>query len=167
MTIVMYRIKDREVANRKTMEAKSILDAHVFHANDNDNKVLFTTPLKASNVEKKPERDNLKQIILALSENIQYIGEIHEMGKLNGKNSRRYLDYEVPSQWKNRLENDEFKKNYAWYEIENIRELIPSERDLLVSNGYDVEEDFLATFKNHSRYRGPVYLKWRNTNASN
>ncbi|MDU0882086.1 MAG: hypothetical protein E7B02_10975, partial [Streptococcus salivarius] len=88
------------------------LEAHYYHAKDNNGKVLFTT--KSGSLRRNPD-----YVLLALPEGqkgVMY--KLVEQGRYPELPSD--LSFEVPSQWKVQNVEHEQAERYYWYALEVV-----------------------------------------------
>lgn len=92
------------------------LEAHYYHAKDNDGKVLFTT--KSGQLRKNPD-----YVLLALPEGqkgVMY--KLVEQGRYPELPSNP--SFEVPSQWKVQNVEHEQAERYYWYALEVVPDIL-------------------------------------------
>lgn len=92
------------------------LEAHYYHAKDNDGKVLFTT--KSGRLRKNPD-----YVLLALSngqKGVMY--RLVEQGRYPELPSDP--SFEVPSQWKVQNVEREQAERYYWYALEVVSDIL-------------------------------------------
>mgnify|MGYP000939761190 FL=1 len=92
------------------------LEAHYYHAKDNDGKVLFTT--KSGRLRKNPD-----YVLLALSngqKGVMY--RLVEQGRYPELPSDP--SFEVPSQWKVQNVEHEQTERYYWYALEVVSDIL-------------------------------------------
>ena len=116
------------------------LEAHYYHAKDNNGKVLFTT--KSGRLRKNPD-----YVLLALPE-----GQKGEMYKLveQGRYPELPSDpsFEVPSQWKVQNVEHEQAERYYWYALEAVSDiLIKLDRKKEVPRGQSPRYSDIDLFK--------------------
>lgn len=92
------------------------LEAHYYHAKDNNGKVLFTT--KSGQLRKNPD-----YVLLALPEGqkgVMY--RLVEQGRYPELPSEP--SFEVPSQWKTQNKEIEQPERYYWYALEVVSDIL-------------------------------------------
>ena len=102
--------------SKEKYSSEGNLEAHYYHAKDNNDKVLFTT--KSGRLRKNPD-----YVLLALPE-----GQKGVMYKLveQGRYPELPSDpsFEVPSQWKVQNVEHEQAERYYWYALEAVSDIL-------------------------------------------
>lgn len=151
--IVMFRVKDRSHYD-ETIQAKSIFDAHLYHALDHDDNLLFVSKGARVNVQ-----HSLSSFIFALSEEEQLIGDVVAFGSYAKKAPTLPDTYSAPSQWENEIKQHGKARDYCWYELKNVRRLDKCFRDKL--RYYKTDESFSEVFSNKNKVRTRIPLYFR------
>lgn len=106
------------------MSADSVFDAHLFHAKNNDNRVLFTVPTQ-NNTKVGKERKDIDNIILTLKDGSKALfAELDDYDFY----PRKYPEsiYKLPSQWNTSREIDQ---GYTWFALKGVKEISKEELD--------------------------------------
>lgn len=116
---IVYRL-----GSRGEMSADDVLDAHLFHAKSNDNRVLFTVPTQ-NNTKVGKKRKDIDNIILTLKDGSKALfAELDDYGSYPCK----YPDpiYKLPYQWN---PSQEIDQGYTWFALRGVKEISKEELD--------------------------------------
>ena len=115
-SVGVFKLQPWEMLNGEKYSSEGNLEAHYYHAKDNDGKVLFTT--KSGSLRRNPD-----YVLLALPE-----GQKGVMYRLveQGRYPKLSSDpsFEVPSQWKNQNKEIEQPERYYWFALEVVSDIL-------------------------------------------
>ncbi len=111
-SVGVFKLQPWEMVAEEKYSAEGNLEAHYYHAKDNNGKVLFTT--KSGSLRRNPN-----YVLLALSngkKGVMY--RLVEQGRYPDLSSDP--SFEVPSQWKTQNKEIEQTERYYWFALEVV-----------------------------------------------
>ena len=112
----VFKLQPWVMLSGEKYSAEGNLEAHYYHAKDNDGKVLFTT--KSGSLRRDPN-----YVLLALSngkKGVMY--RLVEQGRYPELPSEP--SFEVPSQWKTQNKEIEQPERYYWFALEVVSDIL-------------------------------------------
>ena len=115
-SVGVFKLQPWVMLSGEKYSAEGNLEAHYYHAKDNDGKVLFTT--KSGSLRRDPN-----YVLLALSngkKGVMY--RLVEQGRYPELPSEP--SFEVPSQWKTQNKEIEQPERYYWFALEVVSDIL-------------------------------------------
>ena len=139
-SVGVVKLKQWVMLSGEKYSPEGNLEAHYYHAKDNDGKVLFTTKLGRL-------RRNPDYVLLALSngkKGVMY--RLVEQGRYPELPSDP--SFEVPSQWKTQNKEIEQPERYYWYALEVVSDILTElDTDTEVPRGQSPRYSDIDLFK--------------------
>ena len=115
-SVGVFKLQPWIMLNGEKYSSEGNLEAHYYHANDNDGKVLFTT--KSGQLRKNPS-----YVLLALPNGKKgVIYRLVQQGRYPEVPSDQ--SFEVPSQWKKQNKEIEQPERYYWFALEVVSNIL-------------------------------------------